>query len=433
MKICHLIPGSGGTFYCQNCLRDHALVRALRKMGEEALMVPLYLPPYNEYADLSHEAPIFFGGIGVYLREHIPFLRNAPRWIDRMLDHPWLLRYAASREGSTNATTLGPMTLSMLKGGNGPHRKECRRLLDWLVQQEKPDLIHISNALLLGLAPELKRAMNIPIVCSLQDEEPWVEAMSTPYNRLCWEAIAQCAASVDTFVSTSAWYADRMSARIGIPRGEIKVIHLGTEMDNANSPPELSFNPPTIGFLSRLNPAQGFDLLVEAFIELKQDPALKNLRLRATGGCTDADRPFVESIQARLHTLGMDDALDVVPEFTKPQRDAFLQTISVLSVPVPGGEAFGIQLIESMAQGVPVVQPRAGAYVEILEATGGGVLYDPMEPDALVTALRSLLCDPARAFTLGKCGRTTVMERFTMDRVAADMANLYKTLIEARQ
>ena len=433
MKICHLIPGSGGTFYCQNCLRDYALVRALRKRGEDAMMIPLYLPPHNESTDSSQETPIFFGGIGVYLREHIPFLRNAPEWIDRLLDHPRMLRYAASREGSTNAATLGPMTLSMLKGCNGPHHKEYRRLVEWLAQQEKPDLIHISNALLLGLAPEIKRTLNVPIICSLQDEEPWVEAMHAPYNRLCWEAIAQCAASVDTFVSTSAWYADRMSARIGIPRSDIRVIHLGVEIDDASAPVEPSFSPPTIGFLSRINPAQGFDLLIDAFITLKQEPALRDLRLRATGGCTQADRPFVDAIRSRLRTLGMEDALDIVPEFNKSQRDAFLRTISVLSVPVPGGEAFGIQLIEAMAQGVPVVQPRDGAYVEIVETTGGGILYDPAEPGALIKSLRALLCDPARAVALGKCGHASVMERFTMDRVAQDMANLYKTTIEARR
>jgi glycosyltransferase involved in cell wall biosynthesis len=430
MRICHLVPGSGGTFYCQNCLRDYALVRALRREGHDVVMLPLYLPPFRDDIDTDSKAPVFFGGINVYLQQHFAIFRRTPRWVDRMFDTPWMLKIAAARESSTNAASLGPMTLSMLEGHGGRQRKEVDRLVAWLQGHEKPDVIHISNALLLGLAPEIKRALDVPIVCTLQDEEPWVDAMPAPHKQLCWKAISGHAAHVDTFIATSAWYADRMSARMNTARERISVVYLGVETDEF-VPMDLRFDPPTIGFLSRLSEAQGFGILVDAFIELKQEPALKDLRLRATGGYTTADRPFIETVRAELGRYGFEDSVDLLSDFQKADRREFLHTVSAVCIPVPHGEAFGIQLIEAMASGVPVVQPRVGAYPEIIEATGGGILYDPEKSDAMVDALRSLLQDPEHARALGKRGRAAVLKRFDIDREARDILNVYATVLKS--
>ena len=428
MRICYLVPGSGGTFYCQNCLRDYALVRALRREGHDVIMTPLYLPPFGADDDSEHETPVFFGGVNVYLQQRFPFFRKTPRWLDRLFDSPWMLKLAAAREGSTNAAQLGSMTLSMLEGRSGRQKKEFDRLAEWLRNQEKPAVVHISNALLLGLAGEIKRVLDVPVVSSLQDEEPWVDAMPAPHDRLCWEAMARNAAHVDAFIATSAWYADRMSKRMGIPRERIAVVHLGVELDDV-APAPLDFDPPTLGFLARLSESQGFGILIDALIELKQDGNLKDLRLRATGGCTAADRPFVESVRAKLRARGLEGDVDIVPDFQRPQRNEFLRSLSVLSVPVPQGEAFGVQLIEAMAVGVPVVQPRVGAYPEIIAATGGGILYDPEKRGGLVEALRSLLLNPDAARTLGQRGRAAVFERFDIRRVARDMMGVYASVL----
>ncbi len=433
MRIAHLVPGSGGTFYCQNCLRDYSLVRALRKLGHDVTMAPLYLPPFNDEAGLERGTPVFFGGINVYLRERFALFRKTPRWIDRLFDLPWMLKLAASREGSTNAAALGPMTLSMLEGRSGHQKKGFARLSEWLVHHETPDVIHISNALLLGLAPELKRALDVPIACSLQDEEPWVEAMKPPYNRLCWDAMAENARYVDQFVSPSAWYAGRMRKRLCLTPDRIRIVPLGIDLEGIPEPGSAPSCPPmTLGFLSRISESLGFRALADSFVQLKQDLAFKPLRLRATGGCTEADSAFIESMRAMFRARGMDDSVEILPDFQKAQRNAFLQSLSVLSVPVPGGEAFGIELLEAMAHGVPVVQPNEGAYPEIIEATGGGILYDPAQPDGLTEALRTVLRDPEMARALGERGRTAVFERFGVDRAAADMFAVYESMRGAK-
>lgn len=424
MRVLLMVPGSGGTFYCQNCLRDYALVRALRKAGHDAIMLPLYLPAFDGTLDPKLDAPMFFGGISMFMREKYALFRNAPRWLDRLIDSRWLLRQAASREGSTNAADLGSMTLSMLRGREGNQRMEFERLVEWAATQERMDALHISNALLLGFAPELKRVTHAPVVCSLQDEEPWVDAMRPPYNHLCWQAMARAAESVDVFVATSAWYADRMADKLRIPRERIQVVHLGVETEGV-APAEIADAPRTIGFLSRLHESLGLGTLVDAFVELRKDPAMRDLRLRATGGETPADRPFVDSLRERLRTEGLADAVEFLPDFSGPQRKAFLRSLSVLSVPMPEGEAFGMQLLEAMVHGVPVVQPNLGSYPEIIGATGGGMLYDPADPSGLVEALRSLLNEPVRMRELGARGRESVLARFSIDRVADDFARIY--------
>lgn len=427
MKILSLTPGTGGTFYCQNCLRDGQMVRALRRQGHDVIVVPLYLPILLDSEGLYDGQPVFFGGVNVYLQQTVGLFRNTPRWLDRLFDSTWMLRKAASREGSTRAAALGPMTYSMLQGRDGRQRKELERLVAWLKTEPRPDVVHISNALLLGLAGEIKRGLGVPVVCSLQDEDTFIDAMDAPWRDRCWGLIAKCAREVDAFIAVSDWYADKMAQRMATPRAKIHTVHLGSEWGEVPAAC-MDFDPPTLGYLSRVNHSQGFTALAEAFITLKKDPALKRLRLRATGGVTSGDRDYVNSMMAKFAAAGVADDVEIVEDFGKEARQAFLRTISVLSSPAPEGEAFGLFILEAGACGVPVVQPDVGAFREVVSLTGGGVIYDPGVPNALVDALRALLLDPARARALGQQARATVPLHFSSDAMAAKTAALFASL-----
>ena len=259
MKIVHIVPGAGGTFYCPNCLRDCALVRALRQLGHEVTMVPMYLPVLVDADGIAGDVPVFFGGVNVYLQQQFKLFRKTPRWLDKLFDSSWVLRQAAAREGSTEAAGLGPMTLSMLQGAAGNQKKELDRLIHWLTEHEKPDVVHISNSLLLGLAPELKRALNVPVVCTLQDEESWLDHIDEPYDRMCWEAMSAHANDVDGFIAVSHWYAKEMHDRMGIDNDKMRVVPLGIDLDG-QEPASLSFDPPVIGYLSRMTESLGLGL-----------------------------------------------------------------------------------------------------------------------------------------------------------------------------
>ena len=431
MKVVQLIPGTGGTFYCQNCVRDAALVRSLRAQGHDVTMVPLYLPLLIDPDGLRDGVPVFFGGINVYLQQQFRLFRKTPRWIDWLLDLPWMLRRAAAREGATSAADLGPMTLSMLQGRDGNQRKELDRLTAWLTEQGRPDVIHVSNALLLGMAGELKRTLNAPVVCSLQDEHTWLDAMVEPYRRRCWEVMSEKARDVDTFVAVSHWYAEQMRERMGIPQDRIAVVPPGIELDDVE--PAASVDPPVIGFLSRMGEPLGLGLLVDAFIQLKQNPRLEKLRLRITGGETSEDGPFLAKLREKLRRQGLAEDVEFVDDFHGTARHEFLRSLSVLSVPVLEGEAFGTFIIEALACGVPVVQPAVGAFPEIVEATGGGVIYDPARESALAEALERLLLDPEQAQELGRHGREVVLREYSVEKATERILAVYERVKDERR
>ena len=115
---------------------------------------------------------------------------------------------------------------------------------------------------------------------------------------------------------------------------------------------------------------------------------------------------------------GIAGATRFLPNISRADKLRFLQTISLLSVPATYGESFGLYILEALACGVPVVQPRHGAFPEVVEATGGGILCDPDDPEALADGLARLLRDDVEAAKLADRGRRRVREAFTADAMA---------------
>ena len=423
MRLVHLTAGTG-SFFCGTCLRDHALVKALRRLGHDALMVPLYLPLVLDDSGSRGESPLFFGGINVYLQQKSAFFRHTPQWFDKLLDSPALLRQAGRRAGMTNPRELGEMTLSMIKGELGRQAKELDKLVAWLVEQ-KPDVVCLSNSLLIGVARRVREELRVPIICSLQGEDAFLDSLPEPYRERCWQLAQERAADVDRFVAPSRYYNALMQERLRLAPEKIVVIYNGIDLDGfapAAAPPEV----PTVGFLARMCPDKGLDTLVEAFIKLA--PRVPHARLKIGGTQTDADRAFVNDLTDKLGQAGIANAVKFLPNLSHAEKQQFLRGLTVLSVPTRSGEAFGLFVIESLASGVPVAQPSNGAFPELIELTGGGVLYAQGDASSLADALEKLLLDPARAAELSRCGREIVNARFTSDAMARSFEELFKQL-----
>jgi glycosyltransferase involved in cell wall biosynthesis len=423
MRLVHLTAGTG-SFFCGTCLRDHALVKALRRRGHDALIVPLYLPLVLDDSGSRQESPLFFGGINVYLQQKSAFFRHTPRWLDKLLDLPALLRQAGRKAGMTDPRELGEMTLSMIQGEHGYQAKELDKLVAWLVTQ-KPDVVCLSNSLLIGVARRVREELRVPIICSLQGEDAFLDSLPEPYRERCWQLVRERAADVQCFVAPSRYYNALMRERLLLAAENTVVIHNGIDLDGfapAPTPPEF----PTVGFLARMCRDKGLDILVEAFIRLA--PRVPGARLKIGGSQTEADRVFVNELTDRLAQAGVANAVRFLPNLTHAEKQQFLRGLTVLSVPTRCGEAFGLFMIESLASGVPVVQPGNGAFPELIEHTGGGVLFAPGDASSLADALEKLLRDPAQAVELGRCGREVVNARFTSDAMAHNFEELLKKL-----
>jgi glycosyltransferase involved in cell wall biosynthesis len=427
MKIVYITPGSGGKFYCQNCFRDGELLKSLSAHGHEVIKVPMYLPFDLDKSETVVDAPVFFGAVNIYLKEKLPFYRHAPVWLERLLDSHALLQFAARKAGSTSATGLEEMTVSMLMGENGRQASELEHLIDYLRRIE-PGIVHLSNALLLGLAHRLKTGLGAGVICSLQDENEWIDLMDPGYQDKIWQLMAKQSEYVDLFVTPSSYYSTRSQKQIGIPAEKIKVIRGGINLDGYEPSP-LPQKTPVIGYLSRIAEYFGAGILVDAFIILKKDNRFKNLKLHMTGGYTGEDRPFVKELLKKLTDAGYGQDVTLFKNFDKASRIEFLRNLTLMSVPVPAGEAFGAYQVEALAAGVPVVQPNAGCFPEFVETTGGGVIYEPNDAPTLAKTIASLLTDPGRLKAMAGKGRGKVLERFSMATMAKEIAKLYEGVL----
>jgi glycosyltransferase involved in cell wall biosynthesis len=430
MKIIQISPGSGDNFYCENCLRDAAMVKAMRHLGHEVLMVPLYLPLQADKIEPVSNAPIFFGGVNVYLQQKFSLFRKTPRWIDKTLDSKRLLEWAARKAGMTNARDLAETTISMLKGEHGHQVKELDRLVDWLkAEEDRTDIVFLSNILLVGLARRIKERLGVPVVCLLQDEDGFLDGLNSPYAEQAWDIVRRRAGDIDGFLAVSDYFSRTMQERLGLDEKALHVVRMGIELDQyapGAQPPAV----PTVGFLSRMCPERGLETLVEAFILLKRHEKLADARLRISGGRSAADERFIRRMQDRLAGAGVLGDVEFLEAFDRDHRLEFLRTLSVLSVPEPEPVAYGLYVLEALAMAVPVVEPAIGCFPETIEMTGGGVLHESNTPQALAEAMMPLLLDPEAARRLGDEGRQGVRAEFDIARTASKMVNTCERLVQ---
>jgi glycosyltransferase involved in cell wall biosynthesis len=425
MRIVQLTPGAGG-MYCGNCLRDNALVASLRRQGHAVTMLPLYLPLKTDEADESAGAPVFFGGINVYLEQRAAFFRRLPRWAHDLLDSPRLLRWVGTRAAQTRPEQVGDLTLSMLRGEQGNQAREVDALVRWLADHERPDVICLSNALLVGMARRLKRELGALLTVTLQGEDAFVEALPERNRREAWAILAERLAEADLLIAPTRYYADRIAARTGLPASRIHLVPNGISLAGwrpAESPP----SPPTLGYLARMCPEKGLDRLADSFVRLRKSERVPGLRLRIAGSCGPGDRAFVERVKSGLQAAGVLGEVEFLPNLDHAAKQEFLRSLSVFSVPAHYGEAFGLYLVEAMAAAVPVVQPDTGAFRELIEATGAGVVCAPDDPPALAAAIERVLLDPGLARRLGAAGRAAVEHRYNSDASARTLADLFAT------
>jgi glycosyltransferase involved in cell wall biosynthesis len=139
-------------------------------------------------------------------------------------------------------------------------------------------------------------------------------------------------------------------------------------------------------------------------------------------------RAYLEGARAVLAQAGLQGEMTYRGELDRAGKRAFLRDLDVLSVPATYDEPKGMFLLEAMASGVPVVQPRRGAFIEIVGKTGGGVLVDQDDPEALAAGLHSLWADAGMRERLGRTGYEGVRRHYTIAHSADRLSAVYESL-----
>lgn len=412
MKLVYLTAGAAGMF-CGSCMHDNTLARALTKLGHDVQLIPLYTPIRTDESSVARHR-IFFGGINVYLQQNFSLFRWLPHWLTKPLDQEWLLNWASQRSVKIKAAELGGITISMLKGEHGPFRAETERLVDWIAE-EQPDLVNFTNILVAASLPAIRARMkNVRLIVTLQGDDIFLNDLLPKYREEALALIQRLADPVDAFLVYSRYYADYMSDLLKLPREKFRVVPLGLDTADFEALPTATAaadRPPTIGFLARLAPEKGLHVLADAFLLLRKMPGCENARLRLAGWLGKQHRPYVDENLQKFSQSGAHDAVEVLPDVDRRGKLEFLQSIDVLSVPTVYREPKGLFVLESLAAGVPVVQPEHGAFPEVLNDLQGGLLVPPENPQALAEALRQLISNQSLRRELGERGRTNVLSR----------------------
>jgi glycosyltransferase involved in cell wall biosynthesis len=413
--------------YCGSCLRDNALAAELLSRGHDVTLLPIYTPTRTDETNVSQER-VFFGGISVYLEQYVPMFRNSPRWLDRLWDSKPMLTLASRRSISTSPKMLGEMTVSMLRGEDGFQRKEVEKLTDWARHEPPPDVVSLPYSLLIGLAKPIKDALNRPVCCTLQGEDLFLDGLQEPYKSQALDLIRENIKHVDAFISVSDYYAEFMPKYLGIPREKIRVVPLGIKLQGYEKRKRESSRPFTVGFFARVAPEKGLRVLAEAYRHLRADGRIPEARLEVAGYLAPEHKSYLSDIEQAMKDSGLGAEFNYHGVLDREEKISFLRKLDVLSVPATYNEPKGIFLLEAMACGVPVVQPRRGAFTEIVEKTGGGLLVEPDSPESLAKGILMIYREPALGEMLGQSGFENVRRYYSVAQMADRALEVYESI-----
>jgi glycosyltransferase involved in cell wall biosynthesis len=484
MKVLHLTAGAG-PMYCGSCLHGNTLAAALGKLGLDVLLVPVYTPLRTDEQDVS-SGHVALGGISVYV-DHVSGVGWLPRFVRRLLDRPGLLRWAARRGTRTRPERLGPLTISVLRGREGRLRRQVLDLAAWVADEVRPDVIHLSNVMLAGLAPALRARWPAPLVCTLSGEDSFIEKLPPRFAAQARAVLRQRAAELDALIAMNRYYAGFMADYLAVPTERIHVIPPGLNLvghrtpeveggrrraeggrrkaegerpptaaespgpdvpgaagceaasPSPNSPPSALCPPPsplpapcsplpTIGFLGRICPDKGLHLLLEAVHLLAAEPGVPAFRVRAAGYLDPGDRPYLADLLRQAAAWGLGQRFEYLGELDRPAKIAFLESLDVLAAPSVLPESKGLVVLEAWASGVPAVLPAHGAFPEMIADTGGGLLFAPGSAAELAAALARTLREPRLAEACGRQAQQAVHQRYTAERMAWQTRELYGRL-----
>ncbi|TWT74169.1 glycosyltransferase family 4 protein [Allorhodopirellula solitaria] len=434
MKILFLTAGAAG-MYCGSCMHDNSLAKAMRELGDDVLLQPVYTPIRTDEPGIASDE-VFLGGIQVYLLQQFPLLRWVPRGLRSWLDRPGVIRAATRKAVGTDPARLGELTLSMLRGEHGRQASEVERLVRWLETEHRPDAIILSNLLIGGVIPSIaERLPQTKIIVVLQGDDIFLDQLPEQTRSQAIELCRQLAEKVDTFVTYSRFYRDKMSELLAIPTSKFEIHPLSidlapfAERDEATSAGlhgrsvvhEKQDGEFRIGYFARIAPEKGLHLLAEAFERVARDPDNVHITLHAAGWLGDHHRPYLDELTGKIAAAGLTHRFRYHGSPSLEDKVSLMRSFDLLSVPAPYEDPKGLFLLEAMAAGVPVLQPAHGAFVELIEATGGGECFAPHDVGELAERIVALSRTADRLAQFQNSAREQLIHYHSIESAAARM------------
>jgi glycosyltransferase involved in cell wall biosynthesis len=334
---------------------------------------------------------------------------------------------------------LGAMTVSMLEGEAGRQRQEVARLTEWLASEARPSALILTNFLIAGALPSIKKQIDVPVVVMLQGDDIFIDSLPEPYRGRTVDRMRKLVPLVDAFVVHSEDYGQRMGELLDIPRDRWHCQPLGIDLDSQPatnwdtqlpSSPSIE-NPFRVLYLARLAPEKGLHQLADAWCRWNAtgDPTPRHLDIAGwLGGqhqryWDDIARSLRESSPAGFTYHGSVD------------REAKLQLLAradLLCVPTVYREPKGRYVLEAAAAGLPYLLPAHGAFPEMHRRLQHGALYSPGDPEALLSGLKESCQRTARMRNDRATAQRRLREQIGIDRNAMLLKQLIAGLESSR-
>jgi glycosyltransferase involved in cell wall biosynthesis len=422
-----IVTAGGAGMFCGSCLHDNAWARGLRAAGVDVTLLPLYTPIRVDDEDLT-STRVFYGGINVYLDQHLPGWRYLPRWLTRVLDQPWLINWATKFSVSNNAAELGSMTSAMLAGPQGPQAREGAELVKFLADDLRPDLVVFSNIMLAAEVQQLKQRYRGPVLCTLQGDDIFLDGLTEPWKTTVFDQLRPIVAAMDGFLTHSQFYGQFMESYLQIPADKRHLLPLAVDCRGHEGVPDARSPIASIGYFARQAPEKGLREFLEAAALLNAQRQDFNV---VVGGYAPPQHAAYRAAALERATAALGSRMYSVgsPE-TLADKVRLLRTFDILSVPAPYAEPKGLYVLEAWANGVPVVQPAHGHFPEMIDAVGGGLCVTPGDPHALAAGWNRLLDDEPLRLQLAQQGWTNVRQRHDLPALAQQTIALFEHLLE---
>jgi glycosyltransferase involved in cell wall biosynthesis len=263
-----------------------------------------------------------------------------------------------------------------------------------ILEEEAPDVVHTHGWV--GFSPRVWREiarLGLPIVHTLHDYRLLcIHATMFRNGQACARQCLGCraasmlkrgpASDVDVVVGVSRSVLDRHLDAGFFSTAEQEVIRVPVELPPEPAGPDRDGSVVRLGYLGRLDPVKGVELLLAASRDLAADGW--ELRIAGTG-----ESRFVESLEKlpRHHNVRF---------VGRVEPNVFLPEVDALIVPSRWPEAAGLVVLEAFAQGVPVLGARRGGIPELIIEGSNGFLFDPDSPAELARLLAELIQHPER-------------------------------------
>jgi glycosyltransferase involved in cell wall biosynthesis len=198
------------------------------------------------------------------------------------------------------------------------------------------------------------------------------------------------------------------------------VVHSGVEFyEDDNQSDKQTRIPIVVGAACRLVDIKGLSDLIRAIALLT--PEFPNLSVEIAG-----EGPELENLEEEARRLEVSERIRFLGWWR--EMAPLYRTWDIFAMPSLT-EAFPMAALEAMAQSLPVVATNVGGLPELVEDGRTGYLIPPSDPKALASRLRTLILDASQRREMGAAGYRRVRECFSADRMIAQTADIYRSLL----